>query len=50
MCHLKFAADEIKSLTLPAGDNFSHLLITFASSLNTDQALQNVVPDLDQTV
>ena len=32
---------------LPASGNFCHLLITFASSLNPGQALQNVGPDLD---
>ena len=32
---------------LASGD-FCHLLITFANSLQPDQDLQNVVPDLDQ--
>ena len=33
--------------SLPAIDNFCHLLITFANSLDLDQAQQNVRPDLD---
>ena len=33
--------------SLPASDNFCHLLITFANSLDPDQARQNVGPDLD---
>ena len=33
--------------SLPASDNFCHLLITFANSLDPDQARQNVRPDLD---
>ena len=33
--------------SLPAGGNFCHLLITFANSLDPDQARQNVWPDLD---
>ena len=33
--------------SLPAIDNFCHLLITFANSLDPDQARQNVGPDLD---
>ena len=34
--------------SLPASDNFCHLLITFANSMDPDQARQNVGPDLDQ--
>ena len=34
-------------LTLSASGNFCHLLITFANSLDPDQAQQNVGPDLD---
>ena len=34
-------------ICLSAGGNLSCLLITFANSLDTDQAQQNVVPDLD---
>ena len=35
--------------SLPASDKFSHLLITFANSLDSDQARQNFVgPDLDR--
>ena len=33
--------------SLPASGNFCGLLITFANSLDPDQALQNVGPDLD---
>ena len=33
--------------SLPASGNFYHLLITFANSLDPDQARQNVGPDLD---
>ena len=33
--------------TLAAGSDFCHLLITFANSLDLDQARQNVGPDLD---
>ena len=33
--------------SLHASSNFSHLLITFANSLDQDQARQNVGPDLD---
>ena len=33
-------------ITVASGD-FCHLLITFANSLDPDQALQNVGPDLD---
>ena len=33
--------------SLPACVNFNHLLKTFASSLDPDQAQQNVGPDLD---
>ena len=33
--------------SLPASGNFCHLLITFANSLDPDQARQNVEPDLD---
>ena len=33
--------------SLPASGNFCHLLITFANSLDPDQACQNVGPDLD---
>ena len=33
--------------SLPANGDFCHLLITFANSLNPDQARQNVGPDLD---
>ena len=33
--------------TLPACGDFCHLLITFANSLDLDQARQNVGPDLD---
>ena len=33
--------------SLPAGGNFCHLLITFANSLDPDQAQQNIGPDLD---
>ena len=32
---------------LPAGDNFCHLLKTFANSLDPDQTRQNVQPGLD---
>ena len=35
------------SNSLPASDNFCHLLITFANSLDPVQARQNVGPDLD---
>ena len=33
--------------SLPASDIFCRLLITFANSLDPDQARQNVGPDLD---
>ena len=33
--------------SLPASSDFCHLLITFAKSLEPDQARQNVGPDLD---
>ena len=33
--------------SLPASGSFCHLLITFANSLDPDQARQNVGPDLD---
>ena len=33
--------------SLPASGSFRHLLITFANSLDPDQARQNVGPDLD---
>ena len=33
--------------SLQASDNFCHLLIIFANSLDPDQARQNVAPDLD---
>ena len=33
--------------SLPASADFCHLLITFANSLDLDQARQNVGPDLD---
>ena len=33
--------------SLPASGDFCHLLITFANSLDPDQARQNVGPDLD---
>ena len=33
--------------SLSASGNFCHLLITFANSLDPDQARQNVGPDLD---
>ena len=33
--------------SLPASGNFCNLLITFADSLDPDQAQQNVGPDLD---
>ena len=33
--------------SLPASGDFCHLLITFANSLDPDQAQQNVGPDLD---
>ena len=33
--------------SLPASSDFCHLLITFANSLDSDQARQNVGPDLD---
>ena len=33
--------------SLSASGNFCHLLITFANSLDPDQAPQNVGPDLD---
>ena len=33
--------------SFPASGNFCHLLITFANSLDPDQAKQNVWPDLD---
>ena len=33
--------------SLPTSGNFCCLLITFANSLNPDQARQNVGPDLD---
>ena len=31
-------------------DNFCHLLITFANSLDPDQSRQNVAPDLDPNI
>ena len=34
-------------LTLLAGDNFCHLLITFANEVDQDQDQQSVGPDLD---
>ena len=34
-------------ISLPASGDFCHLLITFANSLDPDQARQNVGPDLD---
>ena len=33
--------------SFPASGNFCRLLITFANSLDPDQAQQNVGPDLD---
>ena len=33
--------------SLPANSDFCHLLITFANSLEPDQAQHNVGPDLD---
>ena len=33
--------------SLPASGNFCNLLITFANSLDPDQARQNIRPDLD---
>ena len=33
--------------SLPTSGDFCHLLITFANSLDPDQARQNVGPDLD---
>ena len=33
--------------SLPASGDFCHLLITFANSLDQDQARQNFRPDLD---
>ena len=33
--------------SMPASGDFCHLLITFANSLDPDQARQNVWPDLD---
>ena len=36
-----------KKLTLPASGEFCCLLITFANSLDPDQARQNVGPDLE---
>ena len=33
--------------TLPASDNFCHLLISFTNSLDPDQDRQNVGPDLE---
>ena len=33
--------------SLPTRGDFCHLLITFANSLDPDQARQNVGPDLD---
>ena len=33
--------------SLPASSDFYHLLVTFANSLDPDQAGQNVGPDLD---
>ena len=33
--------------SLPSSGDFCHLLITFANSLDPDQAQQNVRPDLD---
>ena len=35
-------------ISLPASGDFCCLLITFANSFDTDQAWQNVGPDLDQ--
>ena len=32
---------------VPTSGDFCHLLITFANSLDPDQAIQNVGPDLD---
>ena len=45
-----FEASEIMQFelsSLPAIDDFCHLLITQANSLNPDQARHNVGPDLD---
>ena len=36
--------------SFPTSRDFCRLLITFANSLDPDQARQNVGPDLDQTV
>ena len=33
--------------SLPASSHYCHLLVTFANSLDPDQARQNVEPDLD---
>ena len=33
--------------SLPTSSDFYHLLITFANSLDPDQAQQNISPDLD---
>ena len=41
-----FPAQSINSF--PASGDFRHLLITFANSLDPDQARQNIRPDLDQ--
>ena len=43
----KYYQEVVLYLTLPASGNFCHLLITFANSLDPDQAQQNVGPDLD---
>ena len=36
-----------RNCSLPASGDYCHLLITFANSLDSDQARQNVGPDLD---
>ena len=42
--HVVFSKRRVNSF--PASGNFCHLLITFANSLDQDQARQNVGPDL----
>ena len=54
MSNLLYSEHEIACLvaviifnSFPAGNNFCHLLITFANSFNPHQVSQNVLPDLN---
>ena len=44
---IDFSKKVVSTNSLPACSDFCHLLITFANSLEPDQARHNVAPDLD---